>query len=63
MSTALRYYRWMAMRAKAKVILQSATTVRFMPKGKVMAQMPFRRAIYHILVLTVLVLNRGAPDR
>ena len=37
MSTALRYYRWMAMRAKAKVILQSATTVRFMPKGKVMA--------------------------
>ena len=62
-SLRLRYYRWMAMRAKAKVILQSATTVRFMPKGKVMAQMPFRRAIYHILVLTVLVLNRGAPDR
>lgn len=60
---SIAYYRWMAMRAKAKVILQSATTVRFMPKGKVMAQMPFRRAIYHILVLTVLVLNRGAPDR
>lgn len=25
-----------------------------------MAQMPFRRAIYHILVLTVLVLNRDS---